>query len=135
VNWLIPAREWLEAINPAAPWLALTLTSWLACIVIRKRCPTLWSALLAWGPPNGALEKILGSLPSVVASTVVAAIGTGGDPWGAALGAVMGALAPVLHHAVKASPLPYRGDLGNLLDGPTSRRIVADALRDELDKL
>jgi hypothetical protein len=91
VNPFVHIRELLEQLNPDAPYLLLTLASWAACCALRKWAPTWWTAVLAWGPPNGALERILGSIPSVVASAVVAALGTGGDPWGAAKGAVFGA--------------------------------------------
>ncbi len=131
-HYFAAAKLWLEAINPAAPWLALTLASWLTCLALRKWAPTYRTAFLAWGPPNGAIEKIVGSLPIVAASAVVATIGTGGDPWGAALGAVAGLGAPLLHHIAKwLKFIPYRGSLGKETTGPESRRAIVKALTDD----
>ncbi len=128
-NYFAAGKLWLEVnLHPAAPWLLLTLVSWLTCLVLRKWFPAAWVAVLQWGPPNGALEKVVGSLPSVVASAVVAAIGTGGDPWGAAAGAVFGAAAPILHHVLKSAPVPYEGSLGKQLTGPESRRAIVKSL-------
>jgi AcrR family transcriptional regulator len=124
--------NWLTAINPNAPYLALTLISWAVCWALRTWAPTLWSAVAAWGPPGSPVAHLVQALPSVVASAVVAALGTGLDPWAAAKGAAAGLLAPLLHHALKVAPVPYRGALKPTADGPTSRRIVAAALRGEV---
>jgi hypothetical protein len=134
MNIFVESRLWLEGINPAAPFLSLTLCSWLATYAVRKYCPALWSALLRWGPPGGWLENTLQTLPSVLASAALGALGAGDDPWSAAKGAASGMLAPLIHHLVKASPAPYRGALGVPLDGPTSRRVIADAVVNAVGK-
>jgi hypothetical protein len=136
LNYFVLIRRALEHWNPNAPWCALALCSWLATYAVRRWCPAIWAAVLRWGPPGGVVEQVLQALPGAAASAVLGALGAGTDPWSAAKGAVAGLCAPLLHHLLKAIPqVPYRGALGVPLDGPTSRRVIADAINQELDKL
>jgi hypothetical protein len=129
VTLFIRAREFLEAIDPNAPWACLVAASWLGTYAARRWAPTLWAALLKWGPEGGVLEHALQTLPGAMASAAFAALGTGGDALAAAKGAAVSLLAPIAHHVLKASPLvPYRGAMGLSVTGPESRRRIVDEI-------
>jgi hypothetical protein len=132
----IQIRLYLEHIDPSVPWLVLIAAAFVGTYLLRKFAPTLWVTIAAWGPPDSTLAHVTQALPGTVASAVVAALGTGLNPWAAALGAACGLIAPLVHHLAKFLKfIPYRGALGKLVDGPTSRRLIAQVLNQELDKL
>ena len=106
------ARSYLAAINPALPAVALILVLWAPQAAIRKWLPALWALPASWGPQWVGARHVWQSLPSLAGGALMGAMSSGGDAWSAAWGAVAGALTPVFHHILKASALPYDGELG-----------------------
>lgn len=104
--------EKLESINPILPWAILVFALWLGAYVIRTRLPALWAPLTRWPDSKRPLSKIVQGLPTVIAGAAFAGVQLG-DVEGAVLGAMAGALAPVWHHILKASPAPYRGAMSD----------------------
>lgn len=124
IDLFVQGREALASLNPAAPWLALTLACFLGTWVMRRWAPVPWAIIAKWGPEGSTIEHVTQAIPSVAFAAFVAALGTGLDPWMAAAGALAGLFAPLLNHAAKAyrrSPVPE-------VDGPTSRRLLAAAV-------
>jgi len=97
----------LEDVHPVAPWLALALGAWLAIYVWRKLLPGLWLRLETLDKP---LNVAIGALPSILLTTAVGALTAGTDPWTLVAASLMGVGAPLLHHVLKALPIPYRGE-------------------------
>lgn len=98
-------------------WAALPLVLWFAQYLLRKLAPSFWEWCANLGP-FGAVDlspaltlarKVWQALPSVVGGAVIMALMSGGDVRAAALGALKGALAPLLHELLKAAPIPYQG--------------------------
>jgi hypothetical protein len=110
------ARAALAAINPALPAVALVLVLWAPQAAIRRWLPALWAIPASWGPKAQELRRVWQALPSLAGGALLGVLSAGGDPWAAAWGAVVAAGTPFLHHALKASPLPYQGDLGGKRD-------------------
>ena len=106
------ARAYLAAINPALPAVVLILVLWAPQAAIRKWLPKLWEVPASWGPKAEGLKHLWQALPSAAGGALLTAVSSGGDPWQATWGAVYGLLAPALHHALRASPIPYQGELG-----------------------
>jgi hypothetical protein len=118
---------YLTALHPLAPWGLLTLAIWLSAYVIRKLVPKLWELPAALAlreaaflrfpdlrPALSFLWSVWQGLPSVLLGALVGAWQLGTDPAAAWKGAIAGALAPALHHLLKALPfIPYRGELGS----------------------
>ncbi len=104
--YALTLRALLEDVHPLAPWLALSLGAWLTVYAWRKLFPGLWLKLEALDRP---LSVAIGALPSVVLTTAVGALTAGTDPWTLVAASLMGVGAPLLHHLLKAMPIPYRG--------------------------
>ncbi len=98
-------------------WGALPVLLWFVQYLVRRYLPNLWERFANLGPFGSVdagpvlmlARKAWQALPSAVAGAVVLAAMTGGDVHAAALGAIKGALAPLLHEVLKWSPLPYQG--------------------------
>lgn len=106
------AQASLETVHPAAPWAFLTLAVWLSVYVVRRYLPDAWAALEKFGPVQAPASTVFQALPSVMAGALAGVALTGGDYREAWKGAAAGALAPLVHHVLKALPVPYRGAKG-----------------------
>lgn len=107
------AQASLETVHPAAPWAVLTTAVWLAVYVVRRYLPDVWTRLETLGPANAPASTVFQALPSVLAGALAGVALTGGDYREAWKGAAAGALAPLVHHVLKALPVvPYRGAKG-----------------------
>lgn len=89
--------------------LIVVVASWALPYALRKYTPSWWIQLEAWGPKGSKLSRVFLSLPSVLFGALVSALLEQSDPWQAVRLALWSVAAPFLHHAAKASPLPYRG--------------------------
>lgn len=99
-------RMWLESnFGVLAPWQALAGAVFLAVYLSRKYAPELWALAESLGPQGATASRVFLALPSVLLATAVGAISSAQDPWVAVQGAAVGALMPLVHHALKA----YRG--------------------------
>jgi len=112
-HYLESLRSLLSEIHPLAPWLALALVPWAAVYVVRKCFPGIWLWLESWGPKDARASRVFLALPAVITTAALAAIGAGHDPRTFVEAACVAAIAPLMHHALKASPLPYKGELGD----------------------
>jgi hypothetical protein len=119
---LTPMRIYLEAIHPAAPWALLTLVIWLAVYASRKWFPAAWLWLDAL-TPDGLIGHALQGLPAVLGGALASAFASGGDYALLWLGALSGALAPIVHHLAKVAPGPYQGAIRRV-EQQMTRRIV-----------
>lgn len=110
---LTAASTWLALhVHPLAPWVVLGAAIWLGQYLIRKYRPTWWERFALVGPETENLSKLWQALPSLVLGTAWAAWSSGWDVKLAVFGALAGALAPLWHHILKATPnwlVPYRG--------------------------
>jgi hypothetical protein len=106
------ARAALAQVHPMLPALALIVALWAPQAAIRRWLPSLWALPASWGPQAAGLRQLWQSLPSIVGGALMGAMSSGADTWAAAWGALVGALAPVMHHVLKASAMPYDGELG-----------------------
>jgi len=68
-----------------------------------------WALLDLWPSVSAPVSRVLLGLPSVIMGAAVGASALNVDPLAAVKGAVAGALAPIIHHVLKALPVPYRG--------------------------
>lgn len=102
----------LETVHPAFPWALLTFAVWGAVYGTRRWAPTAWAFLEGYGPKGNPAANVFQALPSVMAGALAGVFLTGGDYHQAWKGAAAGALAPLVHHALKALPVPYRGAAG-----------------------
>lgn len=111
---------WLAAFNATLPYLCLTACAFALVYAWRRYHPRSWLWVESRLPFALELSKaeelahnIALSLPTVVLTSALAALATGGAVLPTVLGAVAGAGAPLLHHIRKALPFdPYRGALG-----------------------
>lgn len=103
------ARLWLESFHPVTPWALLTLGIFLTVLATRKFSPALWT----WFDsitPDGTVSHVVQGLPSVGVGAIFTALATPkGDYSEIWKGAIAGALAPVVHIALKKLPGPYQG--------------------------
>lgn len=109
---LLAARDWLAAIHPLAPWLALTLAIFSPQYAVRKFRPLWWERFALLGPEAALASKIWQGLPSVLLGALWGAYASGGDARVAFYGALAGALAPLKHELLKRIPnsvIPYVG--------------------------
>lgn len=110
---LAAASAWLALnVHPLAPWVVLAAAIWFAQWLLRKYRPTWWERFALLGPEDENLSKVWQALPSLVIGTAWAALSSGWDVKLAVFGALAGALAPIWHHVLKATPnwlVPYRG--------------------------
>lgn len=110
---LTAAADWLALnVHPLAPWVVLAAAIWLGQWLVRKYRPTWWERFALLGPEDEWLSKVWQALPSLVIGTAWAALSSGFDVKLAVFGALAGALAPLWHHILKATPnwlVPYRG--------------------------
>jgi hypothetical protein len=83
--------------------------AWLVPYVLRRWFPGAWRRIAAIGPADGTAAHVFQSLPSVLAGALMTALTSGGDPWRDTWMAGLAVVAPLLHHAAKASPIPYTG--------------------------
>jgi hypothetical protein len=101
-------RAYLEALHPVLPWAVLTLLVFVTVWASRKVAPRLW----LWFDevtPDGMVSHVIQGLPAVLVGALASELLTGGDLAAAWKGALAGALAPVTHLLLKASPVPYQG--------------------------
>lgn len=113
MTMLPAAREALAAYHPALPWLLITAATFAGAWAIRRWLPSLWGVLFAWVPADVS-ERTAHALQAfgvAAPGAVLGAVASGLDPVHALLGLLAGLLAPVVHHALKAAPVPYRGAL------------------------
>lgn len=104
------AQLWLESnLHPAAPWALLTVGLWLSVFCVRKYLPEVWIKLERIGPQSAPASVVFQSLPTILAGALAGVYLSGGAFGDAWKGALSGAVAPLLHHLLKASPLPYQG--------------------------
>lgn len=106
------AQVSLESIHPATPWAVLTIAVWAAVYGTRRWAPTVWARLEGFGPQGNPAANVFQALPSVMAGALAGVFLTGGDYHQAWKGAAAGALAPLVHHVLKALPVPYQGANG-----------------------
>lgn len=108
MNPLAALLAWLGAFHPALPWALLTAVIFGAVYSTRNFLPSLW----VWFDkisPDGLVGNVFQALPSVLAGALATAFTVGEDYDRAWLGALSGALAPVVHHLLKIIPGPYNG--------------------------
>lgn len=94
------AQEIVTSIKSASPWVALTVGIFLFVYATRRFTPKLW-VLFDKITPDGMLGHVLQGVPSVLIGALWTVFTTGGSFKEAWLGALMGALAPVLHLLMK----------------------------------
>lgn len=94
----VQACDHLNAISPAAPYALLTLAVFLSIYCMRRFAPRVWLKLEDKLGDN----RIAQSLPAVLTGATVSAIVSGGDVGQSWKGALAGAVAPLLHHALKS---------------------------------
>jgi len=108
------ARESLATIpvvGDLGPYGQLTLAVWALLWAVRRYRPTWWAWLLRTPlDPEGAFSHFLQAVPGAVIGALWAG-GTTLDVEQAAYGLLSGLGSALLHHAIKASPLPYSGKL------------------------
>lgn len=112
IELYLRARMALESLHPLAPWGALSLAIWALVYSVRRWLPKLWLRLELIVPSElgTPATNILLGLPSVAFGAAWAAFTSGEiSPSVAFYGAISGALAPIIHHVLKAVPVPYRG--------------------------
>lgn len=114
-------KGWLEGVHPGLGIVALAVGIWASMSAVRRWLPGVWEfmANLPWtekltlGDELDRLDLLLRkawqAIPSIVSGAVVLSLVTGGDWREAFIGAVVGAVAPIAHEALKRSPLPYGG--------------------------
>lgn len=119
---IIIARLWLETnISPAAPWVILTFGIWFGAWLTRRYLPKVWDYMANLGPENETAAHVWQALPSLLAGALFEA-STTGDYATAWRGALVGAGAPLWHHLMKKSPIPYTGALNFALkNDPTDK--------------
>jgi hypothetical protein len=83
--------------------------AWLVPYVLRRWFPGVWRRIAAIGPAGGTAAHVFQSLPSVLFGALANAALTGGDPMRDGLVAAAPLVAPLVHHILKASPIPYTG--------------------------
>lgn len=98
---LLAARDWLAAIHPLAPWLALTVCIFAPQYAVRKFRPLWWERFALLGPEARLASKVWQGLPSVLLGALCGAYVSGGDARVAFYGALAGALAPLKHELMK----------------------------------
>ena len=114
-------RAWVEQqFGPAAAWELLGAATFCAVWCVRKFFPEVWTWFESLGPSKRTLARAFQALPALIISTGVAALGSGGDPWVAVKGAVVGALLPFAHHVAKR----YRGATADHYDKDDPRSSV-----------
>lgn len=124
---LTSTRDTLAAIHPAAPWLTLTLATFLACYALRRFAPALWLRFFSWVPASAG-PRVRDALQAfVVASpaTAISAMAAGGSVLYALAGLLAGLLAPVVHLILKALPVRYQGALGARIPADLAARLDA----------
>lgn len=115
MNPFATIRDALAAVHPSAPWVTITLSLFLVQWLVRRYRPSLWEMCFGWLPADfdARIARAIQALPSVAIGAALPALASGGDVRAAVLGSIFGALAPVVHHTLKALPqVPYRGALG-----------------------
>ncbi len=110
--FLQAARAWLAAINPGLPAAALVLVLWASQAAVRRYLPGAWAYMAKLGPKGQEARRLWQALPSLAGGALLGALTSGLDPWESVTAAVVGAATPLFHHLLKASPLPYQGELG-----------------------
>lgn len=116
LNFLRFVRETLASIHPLAPWVFLSLAIWAGVTVWRKHWPQSWEWFSNWPSPTSAAAHMIQALPSAIIGAAFAAWSTGGGIDMAAMGAISGLGAPLIHHILKAAPGSYKGALGKVDD-------------------
>lgn len=112
VTLLRSAQTFLESIHPVVPWGLLTGCVWFLVYAVRRWTPAAWTAMESFGPASAPASGVFQALPGVLAGSLAGVFLTGGDYHQAWKGAAAGALAPLVHHVLKALPVPYRGGAG-----------------------
>lgn len=107
------ARDTLATYHPALPWLCLTAATFAGAWAIRRWLPALWGVLFAWVPVDASerAQHAMQAFGVAAPGAVLAAMASGLDPVQALLGLLAGLMAPVVHHVLRASPVPYQGAL------------------------
>jgi len=104
-------RGELEAIHWLAPWVVLSVATWLFVYAIRRWLPSLWEPLTRWPSGDTPASHVLQALPSAIIGAAWASATTDESAGMAVYGAVAGLAAPLIHHVLRALPGPYRGAL------------------------
>ncbi len=112
LNLCSVVRTELATIHPLAPWAAISLGLWLAVYAVRRWFPAIWLTLEQAVPPElgKPASNVLMALPIVAFGAAFAALTTNEEAVAMAFwGAVSASVAPIVHHLLKASKLPYEG--------------------------
>ena len=125
-------RATLEAFHPAVPAAILVALIWLSQYLVRRFAPNVWEWAANLPFPGGAhkpvlelARKVWQALPSIATGAFLTAFTGSGSITEAVFGAVLGALAPVWHEALKALPaVPYRGGRPPATNPPTHAAIA-----------
>jgi hypothetical protein len=100
-------------VSPTLYAGAVVLGTWLLVYGSRKLAPGAWVWLR---DKLGDKADSLMGLPALLTGALLGAMANATDPLdaikGAAQGAAMGLLSTIVHGTLKASPIPYTGDLG-----------------------
>lgn len=113
--YIFALRVFLEDIHTALPAAILVALIWGSQYLVRRFIPNAWEGMANLPFPNGVHRPALAlarkawqALPSIATGALLASLTTG-DTTDAVVGAILGALAPIWHEALKALPVPYRG--------------------------
>jgi hypothetical protein len=111
-------REMIDHLLTWVPWplppmvraVLAIVGAWALPYALRRWLPGVWRKLESWGPDDGTAARVFLSLPSVLAGAMTTAITAGsGDLWRDVWMAALMPCAPLLHHLLKAAPVPYDG--------------------------
>ncbi len=100
-------------LSPTAYALIVVGSTWVVVLGTRKMFPKAW----VWLQNNlGEKSEALMALPALLTGSMLGAISNATDPLdavkGAATGALLGLVAPLVHGTLRAAPGPYTGSLG-----------------------
>jgi len=115
------------------PYAAICIAYFALVYAVRRWLPSVWLRLERIVPEGVGVpvSNILLALPGVAFGATVAALSSGGSLPVAFYGAVSASLAPVLHHALKALPVPYQGavrTVGKQLDAKARAKLGGASL-------
>lgn len=100
----------LSPLPPVARAVLAILAAWAGPYALRRWFPGTWRWVESIGPQDANAARVFLSLPSALAGALVTAITAGStDPWRDVWMAALMPVAPLLHHILKAAPVPYEG--------------------------
>lgn len=122
LSHLLPAYNWLKAIDPSLPRALFVALVFLTVMAWRKLLPESWIKFSNLVPVSdedtswfkATVRKAWQALPSALLGAVYGALGTGGDVLASLKLAALALLAPVIHDVAAH----YQGNLGTKKNPP-----------------